>query len=498
MTIKEINELRKSGRLQESLAAAENEFSQNQNHYTCGALFWCLYDLLKQQTGDEATNTVDRMKTLYNDFGAGDEYMQRALTTIQRISLPHYYEVKNALENAKSGSNIITTYKLIKKWYDDGELNQQLYQDFGWLTYYALKQTDLGAANFRKILLHQYLKLNLSRPSILHSRILGEAIKVEQSTPLLFRIRDFIKIWGLENLRSDDWEQFKTDDDKTIPSVVEKLITVYTKELKTDNVPAPTEFHDLVNRALVKYPSNQYMPFYKASVLKSQGEYDEALNYYKQLILKSPTKCYLWNQASALVTDVDLKIALLCKAISVEHDESFVGGCRLNIAKALIEKGLFSNAQDELKKYNDFYSSQGWSLKPEYHTIISQIPQDIILIDNTQLYNEYIPKAEEFIYSALPSVFAIKLEDRQLDDRYHPGQKFIQWTLRTKDGIFKLKKPSKFGINGRTKNGTPFDIKIQNERIVWIKMSGQNPLQQDWIKKCEGVIKIRTDKNKKH
>ena len=46
------------------------------------------------------------------------------------------------------------------------------------------------------------------------------------------------------------------------------------------------------------------------------------------------------------------------------------------------------------------------------------------------------------------------------------------------------------------KNGTPLELKIQDKRIVWIKMSNQNPLQQDWIKRLEGFIRLRKDKNK--
>ena len=76
----------------------------------------------------------------------------------------------------------------------------------------------------------------MPKPSILHSLILGEAIKVEQNTPLQFRIRDFIRIWGLENLREEDWEQYRSEEGNTLPSTVEKLIGVYTKELKTDGV----------------------------------------------------------------------------------------------------------------------------------------------------------------------------------------------------------------------------------------------------------------------
>ena len=63
MTIKEITALRKSGRLQEALEAAEKEFAQSVNKYTVGALFWCLNDLYKQQSSDDAKPTINRMKS---------------------------------------------------------------------------------------------------------------------------------------------------------------------------------------------------------------------------------------------------------------------------------------------------------------------------------------------------------------------------------------------------------------------------------------------------
>lgn len=232
MTIKEITTLRKAGHLQEALTAAENEFANHSNNYTAGALFWCLNDVLKQQSGEDDGATIERMHALYNDFCNGDEFMEKAIATAERRRLPHYQEIKDAVENAKNGGDAITWHHKMSEWYHEGNLGEKLYPDYGWLIYYALKQTNLGETQNRKILLNQYLKLNLPRPSILHSLILGEAIKIEQTTPLQFRIRDFIRIWGLENLRTEDWEQYKTNEGHTLPSLVEKLIGVYAKELK--------------------------------------------------------------------------------------------------------------------------------------------------------------------------------------------------------------------------------------------------------------------------
>ena len=498
MTIKEITALRRAGRLDEALQAAENEFSLNANNFTAGSLFWCLNDICKQETEQETIQPLyERMNYLYEDFCSGDEYMPKSLNAIERRLDPISKELKEASVKAKNGALTDDVILRCHNLLENGNLNKKLYRDLGWLIYYNLKNTPVNDPTKRKQFLHYYLELELPRPELLHSLILSEAVKVEKNTPLQFRIRDFMNLWGWDNLRPDDWVQFQTDNGNTVTSLVEKLISVYAKELKTDNVSSTDEFNNLVDEALTKFPNNQNMPLYKAIVLMSLGKKNKALEYYKELILKSSSKCYLWSQASDLVEDVDLKIALLCKAISVERDESFIGGCRLNLAKALIEKNMMANAKYELDKYRDFYEIQGWGLKQEYRDIVNQIPQDTQAEDNRKLYDEYIPQAEEFIYSVLPSQLAIKIDDKMIDDRNRPGRKFTQWELRTKNGIVRLKKPNKFGLNNQMRNGTLFDIKLYNGRVVWIKSSEQNPLQQNWIKKQEGIVRLRVDRNGK-
>ena len=498
MTIKEITALRKAGRLEEALLAAENEFALNVNNFTAGSLFWCLNDICKKETSqDTIASLYERMKLLYEDYCSGDEYMPKSLNVIERRLDPISKELKDASEKARNGLLTEDVIQICHNLFENGDLNKNLYRDFGWLIFYNIKNTPVNDSTKRKQLLQYYLELELPRPELLHSLILSEAVKVEKNTPLQFRIRDFMNLWGWGNLRPDDWAQYQTDNGNTVTSLVEKLISVYAKEVKTDNVKSPDEFIIMVDEALTKFPNNQNMPLYKAIVLMSLGKKDEALEYYKKLILKSPSKCYLWNQASELVEEVDLKIALLCKAISVERDESFIGGCRLNLAKALIVKKMMANAKYELEKYRAFYVQQGWGLKQEYHNIELKIPQDTQIKDNNVLYDEYIPQAEEFIYSALPSQFAIKVEDKQLDDKNRPGRRFTQWTLKTKDGIIRLKKPNKFGLDNRVINGTFFDIKIHEDKIVWIKASEEKTLEQDWIKKQEGIVRRRVDRNGK-
>lgn len=493
MTIKEITELRKSGHLDKALEAATNEFDQNANVYTAGALFWCLNDLSKLQTGDEAKATVKRMQAMFENYGANNEFLQRAISAAIRRILPHFEDLKNAIENAKNESNIIAVHNQFTELYNCGELDESLYSDFGWLTYYALKQTELSDTQKRKVLLSQYLKLNLSRPSILHSLILSEAIDIEKSTPLLFRIRDFVRLWGLENLRKEDWEQFHTDEGNTMSSLVEKLITVYTKELKTDRAEASEDFSQMVDKALGKYPQNQNMPYYKANVLISQGKMEEALTYYKDLILKSPSKFYLWSQAAELVEDIDIKIGLLCKALSCGAEDKFLGKIILRLASYLMQKGLVPNAKYELDKFRKIYQSNSWGLKSDFWDLYNQIASAEATVNNNSVYAEFSAIAEKFIYSSLTTVVALKVAESQMDDRNHINRKILVWTLRTRDTVVRLKKPTKFGLNKRTPNGAVFDIKLQGDRIVWITPH-TGPINEPWLKEHIGEVRIRTDR----
>lgn len=502
MTIKEITALRKSGQLQKALEAAKSEFERNANKYTVSALFWCLYDFAKQQSGEELASTFDRMKSLYSNYCVGDELMQKALSSISRMVQNHFQELKDALEKAKRGDRIYQEYQYFLSLFKAGDLDATLFLDFGWLIYYALKQTfsdeqiHIDSVHIRKEMLSNYLALELQKPSMLHSLILTEAIKVEQNTPLQFRIRDFIRIWGLENLREEDWEQYRTEEGNTLPSTVEKLIGVYTKELKTDGVESPDDFDLLVDKALAKYPKNQNMPYFKATVLISQGKSQEALTYYKNLILQFPSKFYLWNQTVELVEDIDTRIGLLCKALTCGADDEFLGGVRLRLASLLYQKGMGENAKYELERYRETYQNNRWNLKPEFWQVYNQVNSVETAVDNNVIYAEFAVRADEFIYSSLPTVIAVKVAETKSEDRNHPGRKITTWVLRTSENVLRLRKPTKFGLRKRVSNGVVFEIKIHDGKIVWIKEHIGN-IAVPWLKQLRGKVHLRTDCNGK-
>lgn len=79
-------------------------------------------------------------------------------------------------------------------------------------------------------LLAQYLKLNTSKPSRLHSAILSCAVKMAPLFPD-FHFVPLLDLWGLQYLRPEDSEGHTSDDGKRFPSLVERMIKAYAYSL---------------------------------------------------------------------------------------------------------------------------------------------------------------------------------------------------------------------------------------------------------------------------
>lgn len=285
-------------------------------------------------------------------------------------------EIRETTELARAGKwdgNLIERLGALHK---SGELDPSLLLNFGWLIYFRLKHTPLNSVLARKRLLVQYLNLELERPSLLHSLILGEALKTKKSTPSQFKIRDFVALWGIENLREEDWEKFKSEKmGHSSNSLVENLIGVYTREIKKDRTAASEDFGKLLDKAIAAYPSNPHLPLYRPIVLESRGQKEEALDCYRRLLKRWPRKFFLWSRAEELLprADTDTRIALLCRAVTLVRDKSFLGDIRLRLAHLLNRKGMNHHAKHELNQYLQLYSSQGWHIKNWYDILCSRV-----------------------------------------------------------------------------------------------------------------------------
>lgn len=207
MSFKEVNSLRKEGRLNDALRLAESDLQVEQSHWTYSALFWVLRDYhnqyIAQQQNQEALSVFQRMEAIIGNINDYDGVAKSTLQLLRRQLAPLWEEVNNLSELSKSGQEE-SAYTQICELNRYNNLSPLLHEDFGWIIYRFLKKCyeSCGSINAKRALL-TYLQLENVRPSVLHSQILLISIKIsEQYSDFIFK--SFLKMWGIMNFSNED------------------------------------------------------------------------------------------------------------------------------------------------------------------------------------------------------------------------------------------------------------------------------------------------------
>lgn len=242
-------------------------------------------------------------------------------------------------------------------------------------------------------------------------------------------------------------------------------------------------------------PVGQHLPCDKAADQMSQEDAEDALEYHKRLIHRSPAKFHLWSRMAELVSEPELRIGLLAKALLLGREEKDLVNIRLSLASLLSERGLESAAKYELDRYAATYRDNGWRPRGEYYRLYENVRDVDPSVDNRDLYLEYAHFAEEMVYKSLPELTAVKVTDGEIDDRTHPGRKISTWCFRTRDAKIWLRNPWRFGIKVYLPDGSPASIQVSEGKIIRIVPLQEIPEGEDWLKVVSGVVQLRTDRN---
>lgn len=105
--------------------------------------------------------------------------------------------------------------------------DSKMREHYAWIICKVLNRDSalLGSVQCRR-LLAEYMRLDMERPSKLHSAMLASAVKVA-SAYSDFHFIPFINMWGLENLRDEDYEQQKNNEGKVFPSLADRVGRTY-------------------------------------------------------------------------------------------------------------------------------------------------------------------------------------------------------------------------------------------------------------------------------
>jgi len=523
----EVFRLRKSGDLTEAYDLAIKLYSQDPNdEWIQKAYAWTLIDIIKNEIKVNSGNVDIFFDQLLSMNITDDEIISKQINFLRPKINPDYLEVQQAENLSKSGKHK-QALELFRKLKGKGKLPVDYHESFGWAIYRYIKAKE-NALQVQdvKILLFEYLKLQNTRPELVHSVILKFVIGYSQKYKE-FDLFKFFQIWGPKNLREED-KHDEINDGKKYPSTVTRLLkqivndydqpdveylkstigdnalvidtlregvfwkifnlhkdekynelwAAFEKYVLTYSEYGASEWHseilksadrfmekeesyrffdffkkwgvgnfqeqdwhevirgEFTNKPLVlkslrkvfdfiKIQSNQnndfswVLPLYEealefynddiwllreyATLLNALGRSQEAIKLYKNIALEMGDQAYVWHEFANLIKDSDSKIAvsMLCKAVTLQKDEDFLGTIHIDLAKLLIDSGDLEESASELNLYKKHREKRGWKLSEDFPLIYEHV-KDVEIKNNRSFHKDNIILAEEYVYSDIP------------------------------------------------------------------------------------------------
>ena len=298
--------------------------------------------------------------------------------------------------------------------YRKDDFIEMIKNHFFWKLY---RNTDGGISSSTWELFNQYIELSNDTPaSTSHSKVLGLAERTMKENNA-WRFYDFFRRWNPEKLRTADWQEEKGDNGETYkPLAVKSLKRVKDalENLSDEQLGDLQWLIDLYGIAIEKMPDDDWNIRSKALLHLRAGQQAEAKDIYKRLCQKMGEKYYIWSEFADCWEDVNVKIAFLCKALSLEKNEDFIGKMRLELARQLIKSKKYANAVVELGQYKKHYVGKGWRIDSEVDVLLEQCSSATPVSDNNAaLYAKNISIAEEYVYEDIPFTEVVLVDKRR-------------------------------------------------------------------------------------
>ena len=298
-------------------------------------------------------------------------------------------------------------YQVLVPHFEVKEIPVYFEEPCGWTIYRYLKNHEgkLSTRDIRKALAF-YLTFASCKPSTLHSCIMMQAANLEKKHENDFRFIEFCLMWKLESLRDEDFIPGKgtTENGKSIEfqSLAENVATRLYKELKIRHteefVNKLFPFFDSIKE---KCPNNRFIGMYIAQLYYWQGHKEKAIDEYKAILRTTP-EWFIWKHLGDICEDINIRISLYCKAMTIIGKEEYTGELRLSLANLLLESNK-EQAAYEVEHYMKIYKANGWKISGDVYLLQNKLLGVVPSMQAKQFYRNNIEKAEEFAYSDIPT-----------------------------------------------------------------------------------------------
>jgi len=495
---KEVFALRKEGRLDEAYQMALQRMADpNKDAWDDKALGWCLVDLIKRdvKAGLHENLSHYRQQLEAITVETNDEVLTGQRAFAVSLCSPDGQLANQAKQLSKAGRHNEAA-EIYRKLWMTAPSDQAISMSYGWELYRiakALLNKDPINLIAIKRNLNDYLKLNIKKPSLLHSCVLQVASKFAGVES--FSMITFSRLWGLEHLRADDWERFVTDDRKELPSLAEKVIQQASKEAtKHSDKGILAYILPHIDTAINEYPDNLWLVLNKAKVLLGLDRNDDALQYALEVTRAKPNDYWTWELLGDITADPrgSVHLSCYCKALLCSADDKFTGKVRLKLAHELVKRGEYSAAKYEINKVLISREQAGYNTPREVDSFVSQAwyAQAELPLSNDVFYRSHKTLAEDLLFSQFPWIEANLGEVYTLPDQEKKPKRRLY--LKAESGPIEAVIPeNKLGISN-INVGDPIAVKgewdPQNRFQVYTTSPREQGNQWDAFVEQIGVV----------
>lgn len=200
-------------------------------------------------------------------------------------------------------------------------------------------------------LLRHYLWHVPSSPSLIHSRVMGLALRLFTGSEA-WRLAPFAAKWGLHNLREEDWTSTEATGIEAASSLAMALFArlgevVAKPSWHLDDFP----LHDLApyfEQAIRRGVYTEGILMNYARMLSCVGEYDRSRELFLCLLPPMRSQFYYWRDFSSAYRQVpSIRIGMLFLALYKSPGDPFAGKTRKRLSELLWQEGYHEAAAEQ-------------------------------------------------------------------------------------------------------------------------------------------------------
>lgn len=314
VSAKDINAMRKSGRVTDAYVAAKKALCESPDDiWYLRAMGWILYDFIKQSIADKdidkLVEMLEEMSELYSEKLSSENFF--ALSVIQLNKFLFTLPKEDGIEMGK----LTSLWKAVRIFIDeDVESRVFLFRAF----HKFRKDWDLYV--------------------------------------------DFCDWWNLSNFREEDHEE-QTINGKKVMSLVEQAYIEYAKKiLRECDEEKIKGFIPKLSALLKDYPNYKYPLYFKSKLLLAMGQKKEAFGSLLPFVKVKRNDFWVWDFLSDSTDDEDLKFACLSKAVQCKSKPEMQVSLREKLVFALLERGYYDMAKYEMENVIEVRSKNNWKI----------------------------------------------------------------------------------------------------------------------------------------